>query len=443
MNRSCISIDRISRGRIVSVAGFVLFLLSRVLSGAHADASSLPPGYRLVPLPELAVPGSESDAPDAESLLEAAILFSGASTVRAEAAMQRGLDAVQKARDLVESERDPYLRGNLVLDMVHAIIANYSEHETRLDAALLDGRYNCVGSSTLYTIFARAAGLEVRGVVLPDHAYCYLVIDGNRVDVETTSPDGYDATVHRLKSGDAKGVDTGMRGMVALSLRNRATLLERAKRWPEALALAVDAYAYVSRGAVPGGQGDPFTWETLLGRVHNASAGLLNAGRYEEAYSLVEHAIELYGATERFIELRTAARTGILTDTLRKANPAAALALAEEAAIAGDFGSDVLENAFAYAYTALAEEKRKAGDHKGAWDVAIEAQKRLPASAGMAALAGTARANWVISIHNRFAALYNAGRYAEASAVVSEALELVPGERRLIEDLGAVRKALP
>jgi tetratricopeptide (TPR) repeat protein len=314
-----------------------LVFMGRAFSFAHSDAPSLPAGYRLEPSPAVVALTAGDEAPDASSLLDAAILFSGANPARTEAAKKRGIDAVGKARSLTGSEPDAYTRGKIVLDMVHSIISSYSELETRLDVALLDGRYNCVGSSTLYAILARAAGLEVRGVILPDHAYCYLMIDGKRVDVETTVADGYDATVHRLASGSAKGIDTGTRGVVALALRNRATLLERASRWPEALALAVDAYAY----------------------------------------------------------------------------------------------------------TVLAEEMRKSGNHRGAWEVATEAQRRFPASKEMASLAGTARSNWVISVHNRFAALYNAGRYFEAIVLVEEALELVPGERRLLDDISTARKALP
>ncbi len=423
---------------IVSTSLAVLIACG-ALTFAYADVPALPSGYRLEPSSAVIALAADDEAPSASSLLDAAILFSGASLARAEAAKKRGLDAVDTARSLVESEPDAYARGSIVLDMVHSIISSYSELETRLDAALLDGRYNCVGSSTLYTILARAAGLEVRGVILPDHAYCYLVIEGKRIDVETTVPDGYDATVHRLASGSAKGVDTDSRGVVALALRNRATLLERAGRWPEALALAVDAHAYVSGRD----RADQFSWETLSGRVHNASASLLNAGRYGEALSLVGRAIELYGEENGFVELWNAARTGVLTASLRKASPIAALALAEQAFIEGGYGPEVLNNAFAYAYSVVVEEMRKAGNHIGAWEVAAEARRRFPKSKEIASLAVTAQSNWVISVHNQFAALYNAGRYTEAIALLEDALELLPGERRLLDDMATARKALP
>jgi tetratricopeptide (TPR) repeat protein len=212
------------------------------------------------------------------------------------------------------------------------------------------------------------------------------------------------------------------------------------------LALAVDAYAYVSAGVegIDEGKdkGDPFALETLVGRVNNAVAALLNAGRHADALALVDRAIHLYGAVDGFVELRKAARTGGLAAALRKARPAEALMAADEALLMDDLGADVLENAFAYAYTAVAEEKRRAGDHMGAWETALEAQRRFPGSAGIASLAATARANWIISVHNSFAALYNARRYAEAIDLVEGALEKVPGESRLLEDIAAARKAM-
>ncbi|MBU0926883.1 MAG: hypothetical protein KKA67_03985 [Spirochaetes bacterium] len=396
--------------------------------GASASADGL---GRLAPsAAALALAAGPAD-PSAEALLEAALLFSGAGPARAEAARSVGLRALEAARELSSSVPDESVRGSRVLELAYSILSRYELLESRLDAALLEGRYNCVGSSSLYAILARAAGLPVRGVILDDHAYCYLPLGSRRVVVETTTPRGYDDPSAVPASGPA--TDASARDLVALALRNRATLLERSGRWYEALALAADAYAYA-----PGA----LTMEALEGRVNNCVANAMREGRYEEAAGLADAALASFPGNAVFEGLSGAARLSAMTDALRKAAPAEALALAEEAARSGLADGAWLERAFVYAYTGLAEESRRSGDHLGAWGLASAAAARFPGYGRLAALERTARDNWVKDVHNVFAALYNAGKYAEALAAAVAALGIAPGEGLLERDAQAARDAL-
>jgi len=411
------------RSRSLYLALAVLSVASTV--AAHGDEPwSLAPSAAV-----LALSGGPAEPSPAE-LLDAALLFSGADADRGEAARLRGLSAIEAARALAGSVPDEYERGARVLDLVHSLLSRYELLESRLDRALLEGRYNCVGSSTLYAVLARAAGLSARGVVTADHTYCYLQIDGRRVDVETTVPSGYGGPV---AGAPGPSTEASARGVVALALRNRATLLERGGRWFDALALAVDAYAYAR---------DEATMEVLSGRIHNCVAALLEAGRWSEAVGLSEAAVASYGPSPALGRLADTARLAAMTDALRTAGPAGALAIAEAALADGSADAEWLERAFAYAYAGLAEEFRAAGDQLGAWNVAAEGAARFRGSERLAALERVARTNWVRSAHNRFAALYNAGRYEEALAVVARALERVPGERMLEADAEAAEKAL-
>jgi hypothetical protein len=60
--------------------------------------------------------------------------------------------------------------------------------------ALLDhGHYNCLSSAMTYVVLARAFGLQVRGALVPSHVFVELTTaGGKRIDVETTSPTGFD-----------------------------------------------------------------------------------------------------------------------------------------------------------------------------------------------------------------------------------------------------------
>lgn len=387
--------------------------------------------YRIYPADTVLALSAASAEPSARELLSAAILFSGAGAARAQKAMAAGLQAVQAAEALAAETPDAYERGARVLELVYGILKRYEVLESRIDAGLIEGRYNCVGSASLYTILAKAAGLEVRGVILDDHAYCYLIVDGRRIDVETTNSSGYDGEMDDRTSKPSR--DASARGVMALVLRNRATLAERSGNWAVALGLAVDAYAY-----------DPgeLTLETLSGRVNNSVGALLRAGRYADSLALADGAIARYGSSPAFTELRNTAHLAVLTDTLRNSVPAEALVLAETVLASGLADALWVRSAFNWAYTGLAEERRKAGDHLGAWQIASEAASRFSDSRDLASLERTARANWVKAAHNQFAAFYNAGQYKEALASIQAALVLAPDERILKDDAKAAGAAL-
>gem|GEM_PF-2466513 len=418
----------------------LLFASFMLIAGpACLCAQTVTEPYRLAPDAGIARLAAMPDPLVAEDLLAAALAFSGASADRLAAATGIGLKDIAAARELAAATPDQYRLGGLILGLVHRRIKTYSLLESRMDYALIEGRYNCVGASSLYAILATAAGLPVHGVVTPDHAYCYLTLPDRTVDVETTSVNGYDDTAtRRTAPGDAVEV----RGLLALALRNRATLLERGGHWAEALGLAVDAYSFVSRGSPPYADGDSLAWQALAGRLNNTVSSLLAGGRYVDALALVDEAIGRWGSAPEFAALRTTAATAALLDAVRKARPEAAVALVDQAALSGGIEAEWVQRAYAYAYAAWADARRAAGDHRGAWDVAVQGVSRFPASAELVALESTARINWVRSVHNAFATLYNAGKYQQALETIEQAMAVAPGERLLADDAAAAQRAL-
>jgi hypothetical protein len=69
----------------------------------------------------------------------------------------------------------------------------YSTDQSRLMGIFETGEFNCISASLLYAILARHYNLRVQGVLLPSHAFIQLDLrDGRKIDVETTSPNGYD-----------------------------------------------------------------------------------------------------------------------------------------------------------------------------------------------------------------------------------------------------------
>lgn len=89
--------------------------------------------------------------------------------------------------------RSEYRRARRLHDMLHAkFLRRYSATADGLDAVLDRGEYNCVSASLLYGIAARALGLDPEVVEGPRHVFIRLTIDDDRVDIECTSPRGFD-----------------------------------------------------------------------------------------------------------------------------------------------------------------------------------------------------------------------------------------------------------
>lgn len=69
----------------------------------------------------------------------------------------------------------------------------YDYEQSRLMGIFETGEYNCISSALLYAVMARELGLAVEGVMMPTHAFIQLNLPGGTpVDVETTSPGGFD-----------------------------------------------------------------------------------------------------------------------------------------------------------------------------------------------------------------------------------------------------------
>jgi hypothetical protein len=215
-------------------------------------------------------------------------------------------------------------RGEYVLTFMHdRFLKSYSTNQTRVDEIVNTGRYNCVSSAVLYTIFAVSADLDVRGVMTRDHAFVTVNTGGASIDVETTNPYGFDPGSRR-EFHDAFGTLTGFayvparnyRDRVAISqlelvsliLSNRIADLESRGRYPEAVPLSVDRAALLARRSSPVDSAffaDPN--RDLLDRIFNYGASLIKAGRETDALAWSDTAWRHYGAAAGMAAGSTAA----------------------------------------------------------------------------------------------------------------------------------------
>jgi hypothetical protein len=141
---------------------------------------------------------------DADTVLALYLIASG--DVRTEADLLPYLQTINKfLADITDSlqgldERD---LGQMLLSAMHGNFFAGSTNDQqssayKLNQSTLTGifhtrTYNCISSALLYSTLAQKSGLQVSGVIMTSHAFVQLELgDGEHVEVETTSPTGFD-----------------------------------------------------------------------------------------------------------------------------------------------------------------------------------------------------------------------------------------------------------
>ncbi|MBO4386836.1 MAG: hypothetical protein J5817_07460 [Treponema sp.] len=149
--------------------------------------------------------------------------------------------------------------------MYEKLLLAYKDGQTKVNVMFADGSYNCVSSSVLYLALAKASGLDVRGQVTPNHAFCTLYVsDGSsgakaKVDVETTNPYGFDPGSKRNVQENSNGggrytivpkrnyigrYEVEDRMLVSLIGGNVAADYDKAGNWHKAVPMAAACVAF-------------------------------------------------------------------------------------------------------------------------------------------------------------------------------------------------------
>lgn len=432
---------------------------------AFAEASSLAQAQAprngvdrtLIPQPDprLAALGSAKGPLGADILVDTALIVSGINDASLPS-WRSGVESIlAPIREAAAKMPDAKSRAETLLELLHekGPFRGYSTTATTLVDVFNRGQFNCVSSAVVYLIAARELDIPCEGVRTSDHAFCSVEVDGSWIDVETTTAYGFDPGTKR-EFTDAFGKVTGYsyvppgdyarrqsidgRRLLSLILSNRAALLESAGRWSEALALAVDYEAME-----PDAEGRDF----VLGRINNFAAALIGAGRWADARQLAVEARSRWGEDKRIATISSTAADGALaaaiSDYQNKGTLsfAQALDLVEGGLASGDIGTARANEFFAFLYGNEANRIGRAGDWLGAAALAEEGVARTKGNASLVEAAKSFRHNYVVTVHNEFARLFNARRYKDAVAAAAAGLAKLPGDPTLTADLKAARDA--
>lgn len=141
---------------------------------------------------------------DPEALLALYLLASGVRSYSEYDLVKDKVDKFRrKMREQIVDTQNDWLVGQLLNREMHNTFFlkeskggapnGYSTDQSRLMGIFENGEFNCISSALLYAVLVRHFGLRIQGVMLPSHAFIQLNLrDGREIDVETTSPHGYD-----------------------------------------------------------------------------------------------------------------------------------------------------------------------------------------------------------------------------------------------------------
>jgi predicted metal-dependent hydrolase len=428
-----------------SIVKRALARLAVVLSLVAAAASPLAAqGRAAVPSPHpLAVRLAAASEPlSLDDLVDAAFTFSGVGEASLPAYRLRLLDTVAGFQRQVAGISDPAVLGAQALEYLHTgVLRRYDLRQARVDTVLDTGTYNCVSSAVLYLILARSVGLSVGGVRTADHTFCTVKVGAAAIDVETTSPYGFNPGA-RTEFKDSFGRTTGFaytppsnyaartpmgeRGLLALILYDLVSFA--VERGDHADALQPAATAWVLSP-------DGFTRGTLVTALSNFAVWLGQAQRFDEAVSFLEEAERAFGADAD------------LTQRRRELVHNQAVALVEsgeldaaDALLSGSPGSKLLGAAdrtdlLVWVVYLRADISVRKADYAAAAEAVADGIARIGAEPRLLDA-------YEAYVHDRFAQLFNAKRFSEAKASLEAAQARYPGSRIISQDLETVTKAL-
>jgi hypothetical protein len=427
------------RAAILVIVFFHLIFMQVVAAQVR---TGITPVSELTPLPLSQQLSTMREPIPVETILDAALGFSGASDAAAGAAKDRLSGLLVKFRGEVADINDQAALAEKALTFLHKnLFTNYSVLQTRVDTALETGVFNCVSSAVLYMILARSVGLSVGGVRTPDHAFCSVLVNGQQLDVETTNPYGFNPgakkdftdSFGRLTGytyvppgnySDRRSI--GEKELLSLILYNRVSEYMDGRFFRDALQPAVSAFVLM---------GTDDTLQVMKLAFTNYITWLETRQDFPTAIQFTDTVKASFGGIVNLDgPRRETFRNWVVTliDARSLSDADALLSQAATRAALDDADWTALSVAVVQR---LAEAEVDNGGNLAAAGVVADALKRIGRHP---ALLQTYEAY----VHNAFAMLLNARKRADAKAVIDQGLTIYPDSRMLQQDLDLARKAI-
>jgi len=455
----------------------------RIVSAVLLLLTAAFPGWalRLEPLPEVAARPAAGPALDRTGLADLSLLLSGvapASVPAYRAVLDRW--SAEFLASPAAALAAP-ARAEALLQFLHRRLKGYSTYQTRLDVLVDRGTFNCVSSALAYMILGRDAGLDVQAVATTDHAFALVRLPDRDVDVETTSPYGFDpgtkteftnsfgqtGFVYVPPGNYAQRRSIGDRQLLGLLVQNRMADAQRAGQPEEGVGPAVDRWVL---------EASPEAKASLVDGFRNYASWLNGRREYAKGLELIDRMVAWTGPVDEarqiawaflnnqvnqlldrkdfagaqaltlawknrgFLNDTDLARTlGVIADQQLadqvRSRPAAEAARAVETAFStGAVTAARRQELLTFAYGQEVQRLAASAGPRKAWDYLSSLPDEVRALPSLVQARQVYAYNWSVEVHNRFVRDWQAGRHAEARKALAEALVLLPESSLLLRD---------
>ena len=401
----------------------------------------------LAPLPDLApLPlslqlSAMREPLPVDTIVDAALQFSGATEAEAAAAKIRLAALVRRFSDEMVDVTSQVELGEKALAFLHKnLFTGYSTLQTRVDTALETGIYNCVSSAVLYMVVARSVGLSVAGVRTTDHAFCTVMINGQPVDVETTNPLGFNPGA-RKEFTDSFGKATGYayvppgnyqdrqnigeKELLGLILYNRVSESWDVRAYKDALQPAVSAFTLL---------GSDETRKLLASAFTNYISWLGLRQQFNQAAQFTDSVKAAFGGIVDIEQPRREIYHNWIVSLISANDYQGAEAILAQPGMRTTLQDSDWTALSMDVFQLRAQSQADTGDYSAAAATVAEGLKKL------GRLDELLR-SFEVYVHNAVAQLVNARKLTEARGTVDQGLAVYPDSRMLQQDLDLLRKA--
>jgi tetratricopeptide (TPR) repeat protein len=267
---------------------------------------------------------AEDKTLDHFTLMEAAFIVSGVPDRQAlEQQVELFEYMVEKLAKGLDSEAGDYERAKTVFTILHKVLfKKYDLYAVDMPSVFARGDYNCVSATIVFNALLNRLGIRTAVVLVPSHAYSMVHTEQGAIEVETTSPKGFDParTMDEYRKllkqynlaggaydvqGDKRTLDTALvkevQGektivdnvtLVAIIYSNLAAARIRDNDSRSALALFMRASALASDNEYFRSNRDAL--------LNNLVVDLIEKGQYPMAIGVAHRSRELPGLSEQF-----------------------------------------------------------------------------------------------------------------------------------------------
>ncbi len=428
-----------TRCRTAAAFLFMLLIVMQPLA-AESNRSQLQSFPELIPLPLSGQLSMTREPLPVDTLIAAALQFSGASDETAVADTEKLGSLMRRFRDEVADVTSQDELAEKTLSFLHkTLLVTYSERQTRIDTALETGVFNCVSSAVLYMIFARSVGLSVGGVRTADHAFVSVLVDGEPVDVETTNPYGYRPGA-RKEFSDSFGKLTGFRYVPPSNYRERRTIGEKellglilynrvseytdGRYFRDAVTPAVSLYALLAND-------ESRKLATLA--LSNYVSWVGSRNDFARAVQFLDAVKASFGGTIDLDQRRRDVYHNWVVSLFNAGSFADAQDLLSQPVVKAALDEPDWTDLSVALVQLQAEAQARAAGYLAAAQVVTEGIKRLGAQPHLLQ-------TYEAYVHNAFAQLYNARKLADARSVIDQGLAAYPDSRVLEQDRQLLKK---